>query len=256
MKQATPPGRLQGKCALITGAGSGIGYAIAKLFVEQGAHIAAITFRAETFRRWADVSNVLPIQADITRLDDVNRMVQEAESELGRLDIVCNVAGINDLCYPLLDTSDERWDDVLELDLKAPFRICRAVVPGMVQRGGGAILNVGSYAAVRGNHGPSYTAAKAGLTGLSRSIAVAYARHGIRCNVIDPGGVKTDIGAHSGGEYHPQGIAMFTDIVTGFPVPWICEPEDIAPTALFLCSDEARHVNGAVVAVDGGMSAC
>jgi NAD(P)-dependent dehydrogenase (short-subunit alcohol dehydrogenase family) len=175
---------------------------------------------------------------------------------MGRIDAVCNVAGINDLCYPLLDTTDERWDAVLDLDLKAPFRICRAVVPGMMQRGGGAIVNVGSYAAIRGNHGPSYTAAKAGLTGLSRSIAVAYAKHGIRCNVLDPGGVRTEIGTHSGGEYHPQGIAMFSDIVTGFPVPWICDPEDIAPTALFLCSDDARHVNGAVVAVDGGMSAC
>lgn len=249
-------GRLQGKCALITGAGSGIGLAIAKLFIEHGARVAAIALRTESFQRWADVPNAIPIQADITQLGDVTRMVRQAESDLGRLDIVCNVAGINDLCYPLLDTSDERWDAVLDLDLKAPFRICRAVVPGMVERGAGAILNVGSYAAVRGNHGPSYTAAKAGLTGLSRSIAVAYAKHGIRCNVIDPGGVRTDIGAHSGGEYHPQGIAMFRDIVTGFPVPWICEPEDIAPTALFLCSDDARHVNGAVVAVDGGMSAC
>lgn len=256
MIDTSAPGRLHGKSALITGAGSGIGYAMTKLFAEQGARIAAITLQTETFNRWTNVPNVLPIQADITQPNEVNRMVRHAEGELGRLDIVCNVAGINDLCHPLLDTSDERWDCVLDLDLKAPFRICRAVVPGMVARGGGVILNIGSYAAIRGNHGPSYTAAKAGLTGLSRSIAVAYAKHGIRCNVIDPGGVRTDIGTHSGGEYHAQGIAMFGAIVSGFPVPWICEPDDIAPVALFLCSDDARHVNGAVLAVDGGMSAC
>jgi NAD(P)-dependent dehydrogenase (short-subunit alcohol dehydrogenase family) len=248
--------RLQGKCALITGAGSGIGHAVTKLFLEQGASVAAIGRRQESLERWTGVPNALAIRADITRPDDIDRMIQEAEREIGPIDIVCNVAGINDLCYPLVETSDERWDSVLDLDLKAPFRICRAVIPGMVERGRGVILNVGSYAAVRGNHGPSYTAAKAGLTGLTLSIAVAYARSGVRCNVINPGGVRTEIGAHSGGEYHPQGIAMFGGIVTGFPVPWICDPEDIAPIAVFLCSDEAKHVNGAVVAVDGGMSAC
>jgi NAD(P)-dependent dehydrogenase (short-subunit alcohol dehydrogenase family) len=249
-------GRLENKVALITGAGGGIGHAIAKLFVEHGATVAAISLHEESLRKWRNVTNVLPIRADICNSDDIDRMVDDVQSQLGRLDIVCNVAGINDLCYPLDETSDERWDRVLNLDLKAPFRICRRVIKGMVAQGGGVILNVGSYAAVRGNHGPSYTAAKAGLTGLSLSIAVGYANKGIRCNVINPGGVRTDIGTHSGGDYHPRGIKMFRDIVANFPVPWVCQPEDIAPIALFLCSDEAKHVNGAVVAADGGMSAC
>jgi len=249
-------GRLQGKVALITGAGSGIGYAMAKLFAEQGAKVAAIALHDDSVKKWENVENVVPIQADITRLEDINRMIDEAESQFGKLDIVCNVAGINDLCYPLEETSDERWDNVIGLDLKAPFQICRKAITGMVKRGGGVILNVGSYAALRGNHGPSYTAAKAGLTGLTLSIAVAYASKRIRCNVLNPGGVMTPIGAHSGGEYHPGGMQMFQDIVEKLPVRWVCEPEEIAPTALFLCSDEAKHVNGAVVAVDGGMSAC
>jgi NAD(P)-dependent dehydrogenase (short-subunit alcohol dehydrogenase family) len=248
--------RLRGKSALITGAGSGIGYAITKLFAEQGARIAAVALHEESLRKWHGVDNVVPVQADITKLPDIDRMIDGAETQFGKLDIVCNVAGINDLCYPLDETTDERWDRVLNLDLKAPFQICRKVIRGMVARGGGVILNIGSYAAVRGNHGPSYTAAKAGLTGLSLSIAVAYASKGVRCNVINPGGVRTEIGAHSGGDYHAAGVKMFRDIVANFPVPWVCDPDEIAPTALFLCSDDAKHVNGAVVAVDGGMSAC
>lgn len=249
-------GRLQGKVALITGAGDGIGYAITKLFVEQGAQVAAITRRKESFEKWQDVSNVVPIQADLTKIEDIERMVDEAERHFGKLDIVCNVAGINDLGIPLHETSDERWDKVLDLDLKAPFRICRKAITGMVARGNGVILNIGSYAAERGNHGPSYTAAKSGLVGLTRSIAVFYARKGVRCNVINPGAVRTQIGSHSGGEYHTEGFQLFKDIAEKLPVDWHCDPKDVAPTALFLCSDESKHVNGAIVAVDGGMSAC
>jgi NAD(P)-dependent dehydrogenase (short-subunit alcohol dehydrogenase family) len=245
-----------GKAALITGAGSGIGRAMTKLFSAQGARVAAVSLHRESLRQWADVENVMPIQADITVLEDINRMVDEAESRFGRLDILCNVAGINDLCYPLDETSDERWDRVLALDLRAPFQICRKAVQSMVRTGGGVILNVASYAAVRGNHGPSYSAAKHGLIGLTLSIAVSFASKGIRCNAINPGGVNTQIGDGSGGAYHPAGLKMFNDIVEKLPVKWVCEPEDIAPTALFLCSDEAKHVNGAVIAVDGGMSAC
>jgi NAD(P)-dependent dehydrogenase (short-subunit alcohol dehydrogenase family) len=249
-------GRLHGKAALITGAGSGIGYAMTKLFAKQGAKVAAVTLHKESFEKWRNVENVTPIQADITQLKDVDRMFEEAERQLGKVDIVCNVAGINDLCYPLDETSDDRWDSVINLDLKAPFQICRKAIRGMVSRGSGVILNVASYAAVRGNHGPSYSAAKHGLIGLTLSIAVSYARRGIRCNAINPGAVRTQIGAHSGGEYHKAGLRMFLDIAEKLPVKWDCEPEEIAEAALFLCCDEARHINGAVLAVDGGMSAC
>jgi NAD(P)-dependent dehydrogenase (short-subunit alcohol dehydrogenase family) len=249
-------GRLYGKTALITGAGDGIGYAIAKLFVAQGANVAAVTLRKESFKRWENVHNVLPIQADITKLEDIDRMVDQTEQSFGKIDIVCNVAGINDLGYPLDETSDERWDRVLDLDLKAPFRICRKSIRGMIAKGSGVILNIGSYAADRGNHGPSYTAAKNGLIGLTRSIAVFYASKGIRCNIINPGAVLTQIGSHSGGDCHAEGFKLFMDIVGKLPVNWHCEPQEIAQTALFLCSDESRHVNGAIVAVDGGMSAC
>ena len=249
-------GRLEDKVALITGAGNGLGYATTKLFAEEGATVFAVDIDQNALVQWDEVRNVVPLQADITKIDDIDRMISTAEDQSGKLDILCNIAGINDLCYPLVETSDERWDNVVNLDLKAPFQICRRAVEGMVDRGGGVILNVGSYAAVRGNHGPSYSAAKHGLVGLSLSIAVGYAKKGIRCNVINPGGINTKIERHSGGKYHQQGITMLQDCVNRSPVKLWTEPKDIAETALFLCSDESKFVNGAVLAVDGGLSAC
>jgi len=249
-------GRLEGKAALVTGAGSGVGFAVAQLFAAEGAQVAAITRQPQSYQRWVGIDNVLPIQADITRLEDVNRMVEEAETRLGKLDILCNIAGVHDQLNPLLETSDELWDRVIDTDLKAPFRICRKVVAGMMARGSGVILNYGSLASIRGLHGPSYCAAKAGLIGMTVSIAVAYAKRGIRCNLINSGGVYTQITEHSGGEPNPEGLKMFRDITDRLPVNWTCHPEDVAPVALFLCSDESKHVNGAIVALDGGMSAC
>lgn len=250
-------GRLAGKVALITGAANGMGQAMTKLFAAEGATVVAVDIDEQGLAQWKDVDNVEPVHADITKLEDINRMIDIAETKYGKLDIVCNVAGINDLCYPLLETSDERWDRVVDLDLKAPFQICRRAIKGMVDRGsGGVILNIGSYAGLRGNHGPSYSAAKHGLIGLTQSIAVGFANKGIRCNIINPGGINTNIGQHSGGEYHPEGMGMLLDIVGKFPIKQYGEPEDIAKTALFLCSDDSAHVNGAIVSVDGGMSAC
>ncbi|TWH57272.1 NAD(P)-dependent dehydrogenase (short-subunit alcohol dehydrogenase family) [Desulfitobacterium sp. LBE] len=248
-------GRLEGKVALITGAGNGIGYAAAQLFAGEGAKVIAADILEKDLAGWNGVENVIPVLADITKLEDIERMVGEAETRFGRLDAVCNIAGINDLSYPLDATDDERWDRVHNIDLKAPFRICRRAVPTMIQGGGGSIVNIGSYAALRGNHGPSYTSAKAGVVGLTKSIAFAYGKQGIRCNIIHPGGTRTDIGAHSGGDYHPAGQAL-SKIVAAMPVNWFGMPEDIARACLFLCSDDARHINGAEIAVDGGMSAC
>jgi NAD(P)-dependent dehydrogenase (short-subunit alcohol dehydrogenase family) len=241
----------------VTGAGSGIGRAVAELFLAQGASVAAVVVRAEGEEIWGEVDSAVGIRADLTDSAEVERMFDAAEDALGGIDIVCNVAGINDLCLPLDETSDEVWDQVVNLDLRAPFQICRRAIGGMVAGGGGAILNVGSYAGIRGNHGPSYTAAKAGLIGLTRSIAVGYGGKGVRCNVMNPGPVRsTRIEANSGGTYHAEGVKMLMDTVVTMPVRWNADAEEIAPLALFLCSDEGRHINGAVIAADGGLSAC
>jgi NAD(P)-dependent dehydrogenase (short-subunit alcohol dehydrogenase family) len=236
--------------------GSGIGYATARLFLAEGAEVAGVMVRAESFAKWQDVDDMLPLQGDIGDPGTVEAMVAEAERTFGKLDVVCNIAGIHDQLNPIGDTSYEQWDRIMDVDLKAPFRICKAAIPGMVARGGGAIVNYGSLAAERGLHGPSYCAAKAGLIGMTLSIAVQYGGKGIRCNVINSGGVHTEITNKSPGELHPHGYQLFRDITAKYPVPWVAQPEEMAPTVLFLASDEARHVNGAVIALDGGMAAC
>lgn len=248
-------GRLKGKVALITGAGNGMGYETVKLFAAEGANVIAVDLREGDLKKWQGVENVVPILGDVTSIDDIERMVSTAENQFGRLDAICNIAGINDLNYPLEDTDDQRWDKVHDIDLKAPFRICRRAIPTMIKSGGGSIVNIGSYAAVRGNHGPSYTSAKAGLIGLSQSIAFSYGKDGIRCNVINPGGTKTNIGEHSGGQYHPAGQKL-SAIIQAMPVNWYMTPDEIAKACLFLCSDDASRINGAVLAVDGGMAVC
>jgi NAD(P)-dependent dehydrogenase (short-subunit alcohol dehydrogenase family) len=248
--------RLLNKIALITGAGNGVGFATTKLFAEEGARVIAVDISGDALAQWQGEPNVIPVQADITKQEDIDRMVGEAETRFSRLDILCNIAGINDLSYPLTEVDDGRWDRVMEVDLKAPFRICRRAVPLMLAGGGGSIINIGSYAAIRGNHGPTYTAAKAGVNGLSRSIAFAYGGQGIRCNVVNPGGLKTNIGANSGGSYHAKGQAPLSAIMKALPVRWYGEPEDIANIMLWLGSDESSYINGAVIAADGGMSCC
>lgn len=247
--------RLEGKVAIITGAGNGMGLATAKLFSAEGAKVVAADIRGEDLKAFDDDPNVITVEADITRMDGIDAMVDAAISNFGKIDAVCNIAGINDLSYPLEETDDERYDRVMDIDLKAPFRICRKVVPLMVENGGGAVINIGSYAALRGNHGPSYTAAKAGVEGLTKSIAFAYGKQGIRANIIHPGGTMTNIGAHSGGNYH-EAQGKLSAIIQAMPVDWMMKPEDIADACLFLASDDAKRINGAVISVDGGMCVC
>ncbi|RDB62347.1 3-ketoacyl-ACP reductase [Gordonibacter sp. 28C] len=254
VKSARTRGRLQGKVAIVTGAGNGMGCATAKLFADEGAHVVAVDVREDDLAQWHGARDVVPLVADVTLTEDVERLMAETKRRFGRLDALCNIAGINDLNYPLVDTDDERWDKVMDVDLKAPFRLCRCAVPLMIETGG-SIVNIGSYAALRGNHGVSYTAAKAGLEGLTRSIAFEFMGKGIRCNIIHPGGTRTDIGIHSGGTYHADGKRL-SSIVAAMPQGWFGDAEDIARACLFLCSDDADHINGAAISVDGGMCCC
>ena len=230
---------LKDKVFIITGAASGMGKATATRFEAEGAYVIAADRNDAVMSEWAGHENVTPIAVDITDLDGIKTLVQTARDKFGRLDGVCNIAGINDLSYPLLETDDERWDTVMNIDLES---------------GGGSIVNIGSYAALRGNHGPSYTAAKAGLQGLTKSIAFAFAKQNIRCNIIHPGACAT--GLTMGGQVYHEAQAPLTALCQAMPVNWFGNPVEIANACAFLCSDEAKWINGAVISVDGGMAVC
>ena len=246
--------QLKDKVIIVTGISSGMGKATAEKFAAEGAFVVGTVRKETDAQMWSGHERVLPVLADIKEQADIKALIAVVKEKYGRLDGLCNIAGINDLCYPLLETDDARWDDVLDTDLKAPFRIMREAIPLMIESGGGSIINIGSYAALRGNHGPSYTAAKAGLEGLTKSVAFEFAKHQIRCNIIHPGGCATRL-TMGGHQYHAAMQSM-SAIMQAMPVNSFGKPEDIANVCAFLCSDEAKWINGAVISVDGGMSVC
>lgn len=246
--------RLKDKVFIVTGAASGMGQATTAQFEIEGAKIIACDRNEKVMELWANHDNITPLAVDVTNIDDVKKMVATVKETYGKLDGICNIAGINDLSYPLLETDDERWDKVMDLDLKAPFRILREAMPLLIENGGGSIVNIGSYAALRGNHGPSYTAAKAGLEGLTKSIAFGYAKNNVRCNIIHPGGCMTAL-TMGGLQYHEAQNSL-SQLIKAMPVNSFGKPEEIANACVFLCSDESCWINGAVLSVDGGMSVC
>lgn len=247
--------RLEGKTFIVTGAGSGMGAKTTELFTKEGAKVLACDINQKGLEQWDSNADVVTLTVDITESAGITKIVDTFKENLGELDGLCNIAGINDLSYPILETDDERWDRVMNIDLKAPFRLTRELLPLMIENGSGSIVNIGSYAALRGNHGPSYTAAKAGLVGLTKSIAFTHASDNIRCNIIHPGGAATNIGETSGGEYHPAQEKL-SNIIKAMPVKFYNDPVEIANACLFLCSDESTWVNGSELSVDGGMATC
>ncbi|MBQ2778111.1 MAG: SDR family oxidoreductase [Peptococcaceae bacterium] len=246
--------KLKDKVFIITGISSGMGKAAAEQFTAEGAIVVGSVRKETDAQIWADNDRVLPVLADVNHLDDIKRLVAVVKEKYGRLDGICNIAGINDLCYPLLETDDERWETVINTDLRGPFWLMREAMPLLIASGGGSIVNIGSYAALRGNHGPSYTAAKAGLEGLTKSVAFEFAKQNVRCNIIHPGGCATRL--TMGGHPYHTAMQSMSAIMQAMPVNSFGQPEDIARACVFLCSDDAKWINGAVISIDGGMSVC
>lgn len=254
-------GKLDGKVAVITGAGNGMGEATAKLFLEEGAKVVGVDILPGSMDQFENNDNALTVYADITTMDGIDRIAEEAVKKFGRIDILCNIAGCNDLCKTMDETDEAVWDKVVDLDLKAPYFVSKRMVKEMLKNPEdrkGVILNIGSLAAYAGNHGPSYSSAKHGVEGLTMSMAVGLITKGIRTNCIHPGGVVTNIEEHSGGKYSEEGMGMLIDITGKWPANCngYAQPLDIAKAALFLCCDDSRHINGAFLPVDNGMSCC
>jgi NAD(P)-dependent dehydrogenase (short-subunit alcohol dehydrogenase family) len=248
--------KLEGKVAVITGAGSGIGKAMAILFAGEGARVVAADVVSEAVGEvvseiGASGGEAVATVTDVALESDVGTMIDTAVSRFGRLDILCNNAGVLDGMTPITEVTDEFFHRVMGINLVGPFRACRKAIPIMVEQGGGVILNTASSAGLFGcRAGFTYTVSKHGVVGLTKNIAFTYADKGIRCNAICPGGVETSI---IGGEYNEFG---FSRMQLGVPaMPRMGKPEEVGNVALMLVSDDASFVNGVAIPVDAGWMA-
>lgn len=246
---------LNGKVAVVTGAGSGVGRAMADLFSNNGAALLVVDVveaRVEQAVKELKTSkaDVEGMTVDLSLRDGPDKMVDYAEKSFGRVDVLCNNAGIMDGVLPVADTSDAVWEKVMDVNLNAPFRASRRVIPLMLKKGGGVILNTASVAGSFGGlAGAAYTTSKHGLIGLTRSIAAHYGPQGIRCNAMVLGGVKTNIGV---GSATPDPKSMEHLMKAASLMPRVAEPLEIAELALFLASSKSSFVNGSCVVIDGG----
>lgn len=245
--------RHAGRVAVVTGAGSGIGQAVAVRLAAEGAHVigcdvdvAGLEATAKLID--ADGHTVVMFRTDVTIQTDVDALVAALPD--GRVDLLANVAGIMDHFVPVTDLDDDTWDTVMAVNLTGPMRLCRAVLPLMRAAGHGAIVNVASIGGLTGSvAGTAYVASKHGLIGLSRSIAYLYAEDGIRTNVVCPGGVRTNIGRTAA----PTVPWAYERLERSFRKPArMAQPDEIATLVCWLGSDEAANVNGAVITSDGG----
>ncbi|WP_380176527.1 SDR family NAD(P)-dependent oxidoreductase [Kineococcus sp. DHX-1] len=246
------PGRFAGRTAIVTGAGSGIGRATTVRLAREGARVVAADVSGERLdtlvAEFADL-DLVPVVGDITTEEGVSAVVAAAGE---RIDALANVAGIMDAFLPPSEVDDATWDRVFAVNLTAPMRLVRAVLPVMTTAGKGAIVNVSSEASLRGSaSGVAYTASKHAVNGLTKSIAFFHGPQGIRANAVAPGAVITNIEAPMRSELAAQRVGPVLQTV----VPAPATADQLAASITWLLSDDAVNVNGVVLPSDGGWSA-
>jgi NAD(P)-dependent dehydrogenase (short-subunit alcohol dehydrogenase family) len=248
-------GRLDDKVAIITGSGSGIGRAIAIIFAKAGAKVV-VTCRTvksgeETVNNIKEAGNkAIFIRADVSKAEDVKHLIKATIDHYGKLNVLCNNAGIDEKNTPLVKVTEESFDRIMATNLRGVFLGMKYAIPEMLKAGGGSIINISSMAAdvgVRG-HAP-YCASKAGIVSMSRVVALEYASQNIRVNSINPGPVITPLQrAALDAEYLKAYLAAI-------PQGRLGEPEEVANIALFLASDESSLITGHALVADGGIEA-
>lgn len=240
---------LTGKCALVTGASGGLGEAIAAAFHAQGAQVALSGTRRDKLDEIAGKlgsrAHVLP--CNLRDRAEVTDLVPKAEAAMGQVDILVNNAGVTrDNLF--MRMKDEEWDEVLAVNLTSAFLLCRAALRNMMRRRAGRIINIASISGVIGNPGQgNYAASKAGLVGMTKSLAREIASRGITANCIAPGFIETPM-THALNEKQVEAIA------NAIPAGVFGKPDDIAAAAVFLASDEARYITGETLHINGGMA--
>ncbi len=247
--------KLKDRVALVTGGGTGIGAATARLFAAEDAAVCVTGRRAAPLAEvvaeiQANDGRALALTGDVTRAEDCRRIVEETAAAFGRVDVLVNNAGTATL-MDAQATTDELWDRTIATNLSGAFRLIRAVLPGMVSRGAGSIVNVSSVLARSGmKRSAAYGASKAGLEQLTRILAIEYADRGIRVNAVAPAWVDTpmteSVQAHA---------ALYERLKKRHPLGRFGTPEEVARAVLYLASDEASFSTGTVLTVDGGWNA-
>lgn len=264
--------RLKDKVCIITGAGKGQGRAAAFLFAREGASIVVADFAEDAGRKTVEdlkKEGLLAefVKVDVSKAKEVEEMVKFAVATYGKIDVLYNNAGIS--TRPMGDSGkiesvpEEAWDRNLDVNLKGVFLCCKYAIPEMKKNGIGSIINTSSGAGITGgsgsgpyftkhpsNHPIAYSSAKSGLNSLSKSIAVGYGQYGIRCNVICPGPIDTELMA----PLNLDKEDVKESVAGAIPARRIGQPEDVANAALFFASDESSWVTGQVLAVDGGFT--
>ncbi len=255
---------LPGKTAIITGAGTGLGAGTAKLFAKNGANVVLIGRRAaklEEVTEWirAERGSALPIPGDITKLRTVRSLVAQTIAEFGGVDILVNCAARHPKWNYAHRVSLQHFDESFSVNLRAPFMLIREVIPSMLERGGGSIINYSSILGVRGTRfAAAYCASKAGLVNLTRAVALEYADKGIRVNCICRGGIRPVDGPVDDRHYTLEEQAMLAEAGRSrSPVPLgrAATPDEMAQTLLYLAGPHSVHVTGSVINADGGSSA-
>jgi 3-hydroxybutyrate dehydrogenase len=258
---------MKGKVALVTGSTSGIGLGMARALAQEGAHLMlhGLGEPGEVEHLRADLAKhtgvrVAVHQADLSRPEEVTRLVRDTESALGGIDILINNAGIQ-FVSPVQDFPPERWTAIQNIILNSSFHAIRETVPGMKQRGWGRIINLVSvHGLVASPYKSAYVAAKHGEIGLTKTVALELAETGITCNAICPGYVLTPLvegQIDSQAKVHglPRERVIREVILTAQPTKRFVEVEEVAALAVFLCSGSARSITGASIPIDGGWSA-
>lgn len=250
--------QLKGKVALVTGGTEGMGYATAEAFLRAGAKVVisgrSIEKGEAAVKRLASLGEVTFVKGDVSIADDAERMVETTVERLGRIDVLFNNAGVY-LEKSAEDTTEEEWDQVIDVNLKGTFLVSKYAVPHMKRQGGGAIVNNSSDAGLVGNRAcAAYCASKGGVTIMTKAMALDYAKDNIRVNCVNPAVIDTPMVAREVARVDdPEKYTHQMNI--DHPIGRIGRPEEVAKAVLFLASDQASFITGAALSVDGGLTA-